>query len=89
MPLLEVNNLRTSFFTDAGEVKAVNGVSFFLDHGKVLGIVGESGSGKSVTAYSIMQILASTGKIVGGSIKLDGEELVGAGEKKMKTVRGN
>jgi oligopeptide transport system ATP-binding protein len=89
MALLEVNNLHTSFFTDAGEVKAVNGVSFFLERGKVLGIVGESGSGKSVTAYSIMQILASTGKIVEGSIKLDGEELVGAGEKKMKTVRGN
>ena len=89
MALLEVNDLRTSFFTDAGEVKAVNGVSFTLDRGKVLGIVGESGSGKSVTAYSIMQILAGTGKIVGGSIKLDGQELVGAGEKVMKTVRGN
>ena len=89
MPLLKVRDLRTSFFTDAGEVKAVNGVSFNLDHGKVLGIVGESGSGKSVTAYSIMQILASTGKIVGGSIKLDGQELVGAGEQVMKTVRGN
>jgi len=89
MALLEVRDLHTSFFTDAGEVKAVNGVSFNLDHGKVLGIVGESGSGKSVTAYSIMQILAATGKIVGGSIKLDGQELVGAGEKVMKTVRGN
>ena len=89
MALLEVNDLRTSFFTDAGEVKAVNGISFRLDRGKVLGIVGESGSGKSVTAYSIMQILASTGKIVGGSIKLDGEELVNAGEKKMRKVRGN
>jgi len=89
MSLLEVKNLRTSFFTDAGEVKAVNGVSFNLDRGKVLGIVGESGSGKSVTAYSIMQILASTGKIVGGSIKLDGQELVGSGEQVMKTVRGN
>lgn len=87
--LLEVNDLRTSFFTDAGEVKAVNGVSFSLDRGKVLGIVGESGSGKSVTAYSIMQILASRGKIVGGSIQLDGQELVGAGEKVMRTVRGN
>ena len=54
MVLLEVNDLRTSFFTDAGEVKAVNGISFQLDRGKVLGIVGESGSGKSVTAYSIM-----------------------------------
>ena len=89
MPLLEVNDLHTSFFTPAGEVKAVNGVSFFLDHGKVLGIVGESGSGKSVTAYSIMQILEKTGKIVSGSIKFDGQELVDAGEKVMKTIRGN
>ena len=89
MHLLEVNDLHTSFFTNAGEVKAVNGISFDLDRGKVLGIVGESGSGKSVTAYSIMQILAGTGKIVSGSIKLDGQELVGAGEKVMKTVRGN
>ncbi len=89
MPLLEVKDLHTSFFTDAGEVKAVNGISFNLDYGKVLGIVGESGSGKSVTAYSIMQILANTGKIVSGSIKLNGQELVGAGEKVMKTVRGN
>ena len=55
----------------------------------MLGIVGESGSGKSVTAYSIMQILAGTGKIVGGSIKFDGQELVGAGEKVMKDIRGN
>ena len=89
MALLEVKDLRTSFFTDAGEVKAVDGVSFQLDHGKVLGIVGESGSGKSVTAYSIMQILAPTGRIIGGSVKLDGQELVGAGEKVMHTVRGN
>ena len=89
MPLLEVNNLNTSFFTDAGEVKAVSGVSFQLERGKVLGIVGESGSGKSVTSYSILQILAAAGQIVGGSIKLDGRELVGAGEKVMKTIRGN
>ena len=75
--ILEVNNLGVSFHTYAGEVKAVNGVSFNLDHGKVLGIVGESGSGKSVTAYSIMQILEKTGKIVSGSVKLHGEELVG------------
>ena len=89
MALLEVRNLQTSFFTDAGEVKAVNGVSFNLYHGKVLGIVGESGSGKSVTAYSIMQILASTGKIKeGSSIKIDGQELVGAGESVMKHIRG-
>lgn len=89
MALLEVNDLRTSFFTDAGEVKAVNGVSFSLDRGKVLGIVGESGSGKSVTAYSVMQILAPAGKIVGGSVILDGQELVGAGEKVLKDIRGN
>ena len=89
MSLLEVKDLHTSFFTDAGEVKAVNGVSFTLDRGKVLGIVGESGSGKSVTAYSIMQILSGAGKIVSGSIKLDGQELVNSGEKMMKTVRGN
>ena len=89
MALLEVRDLRTSFFTDAGEIRAVNGVSFNLERGRVLGIVGESGSGKSVTAYSIMQILAGTGKIVGGSIKFDGQELVGAGEKVMKDIRGN
>ena len=89
MALLEVKELRTSFFTDAGEVKAVDGISFQLDRGKVLGIVGESGSGKSVTAYSIMQILAPTGKIIGGSVKLDGQELVNAGEKVLRTVRGN
>ena len=89
MALLEVRDLRSSFFTDAGEVKAVNGVSFDLERGKVLGIVGESGSGKSATAYSILQILASAGKIVGGSIKFNGQELVGAGEKVMKTIRGN
>jgi oligopeptide transport system ATP-binding protein len=89
MALLEVKDLHTSFFTPAGEVKAVNGISFNLERGKVLGIVGESGSGKSVTAYSIMQILASTGKIVSGSIMFDGQELVNSGEKVMKTVRGN
>ena len=89
MALLEVKDLHTSFFTPAGEVKAVNGVSFNLDRGKVLGIVGESGSGKSVTAYSIMQILEKTGKIVSGSIKYDGQELVGIGENGMKNIRGN
>ena len=89
MAMLEVQDLHTSFFTPAGEVRAVNGVSFFLDHGKVLGIVGESGSGKSVTAYSVMQILEKTGKIVSGSIKFNGQELVGSGERVMKTVRGN
>ena len=89
MALLEVRDLHTAFTTPAGTVNAVNGVSFNLERGKVLGIVGESGSGKSVTAYSIMQILEKNGKIVSGSVKIDGQELVGAGEKVMKTVRGN
>ena len=89
MALLEVKNLQVSFFTPAGEVKAVGGISFTLERGKVLGIVGESGSGKSVTAYSVMQILEKTGKIVSGSIRFNGQELVGAGEKVMKELRGN
>ena len=90
MALLEIKNLQTSFFTDAGEVKAVNGISYFLDEGKVLGIVGESGSGKSVSAYSLMQILAATGEISPeSSIKFRDQELVGASESVMKTIRGN
>ena len=90
MALLEIRNLQTSFFTDNGEVRAVNGISYNLDAGKVLGIVGESGSGKSVSAYSILQILASTGQIKdGSSIKFNGEELVGAKESVLKTIRGN
>ena len=89
MALLEVKDLHTSFYTPAGEVKAVNGVSFNLEGGKVLGIVGDSGSGKSVTASSNMQILEKTGKIVSGSVKFDGQELVGIGEDGMKNIRGN
>ena len=89
MKLLQVTDLHTSFFTPAGEVKAVNGLSFSLDEGKVLGIVGESGSGKSVTAYSVLQILASSGKIVSGSIQYRGQELVGASKEEMGKIRGN
>ena len=89
MELLKVTNLHTSFFTPAGEVKAVNGISFSLEKGKVLGIVGESGSGKSVTAYSILQILANPGRIVEGSILYQGEELVGADKEVMNKIRGN
>ena len=89
MSMLEVKDLHTSFFTPSGEVKAVNGLSFSLDKGKVLGIVGESGSGKSVTAYSILQILTSPGRIVHGSIKLHGEELVGKSNDEMRKIRGN
>ena len=87
-PLLKVRDLHTSFFTPAGEVRAVNGISFNLDRGKVLGIVGESGSGKSVTAYSIMQILADTGRITGGRILYKGEEISKWSEKQMQTFRG-
>ena len=89
MSLLQVKDLYTSFFTPSGEVKAVNGVSFNLEEGKVLGIVGESGSGKSVTAYSILQILTNPGRIVSGSIKLKGQELVGASKETMQKIRGN
>ena len=87
--LLKVRNLRTSFFTENGEVKAVDGVSFNLSKGKVLGIIGESGSGKSVTAYSIMQILSYPGEIIGGSVKFKNQELVGISEKEMNKIRGN
>lgn len=87
--ILEVNNLHTSFFTDAGEVCAVNGISFNLEPGKTLGIVGESGSGKSVTAYSIMQILASTGKITEGEIKYKGEDITKWNKKQMQSFRGS
>ncbi|MDD3171197.1 MAG: ABC transporter ATP-binding protein [Bacilli bacterium] len=89
MSLLEVKDLKTSFYVPEGEVKAVNGISFSLDEQKVLGIVGESGSGKSVTAYSIMQILTNPGKIVGGSIKYKGEELIGASDDTIRKIRGN
>ena len=86
--LLSVQDLHTSFFTDAGEVQAVNGVSFDLDPGEILGIVGESGSGKSVTAYSIMQILADTGRITGGRVLFKGQDLSRWSEKQMLNFRG-
>ena len=86
--LLQVKDLHTSFFTDSGEVKAVNGVSFNLEAGKTLGIVGESGSGKSVTAYSIMQILADTGKIVSGEVLYKGEDITKWNKKQMQGFRG-
>ncbi len=86
--LLSVQDLHTSFFTDAGEVQAVNGVNFNLDPGEILGIVGESGSGKSVTAYSIMRILADTGRIVGGKIFYKGKDLAEFSEAEMQDFRG-
>ncbi len=86
--ILEVENLQTSFLTSSGEVKAVRGVSFSVRKGESVGIVGESGSGKSVTSLSVMQLLAGTGRIVSGSVKLNGKELVGLSQKEMRSIRG-
>ena len=86
--LLSVRDLHTSFKTDAGEVCAVNGVSYDLEAGQILGIVGESGSGKSVSAYSIMQILADNGNIKSGSILYKGEDITKWDEHKMRAFRG-
>ena len=86
--LLSVKDLHTSFTTDHGEVHAVNGISFDLDPGKVLGIVGESGSGKSVTAYSIMQILADNGRITGGSVEYKGQDITKWNKNQMAGFRG-
>ena len=89
MALLTVKNLQTYFYTYAGIVKAVDGVSFSVDRGEVLGIVGESGSGKSVTAKSIMRLVDEPGKIVGGEIIFDGVNLLELNEKQMNSYRGN
>lgn len=87
--LLDIKDERLSFFTPAGEVKALNGVSFSMNEGEVLGIVGESGSGKSVTAYSIMGLTAYPGKLVGGSIWFNGHQIDKMTEKEMRKIRGN
>ncbi|KAB8144977.1 ABC transporter ATP-binding protein [Chloroflexia bacterium SDU3-3] len=90
MPLLEVRNLETQFKTQDGVVKAVNNVSFSVDRGETLGIVGESGSGKSVTSLSIMRLIPNPpGKITGGSIIFDGEDLLEKSEDEMRKIRGN
>ena len=87
--LLEIKDERLSFFTPAGEVKALNGVSFSMDEGEVLGIVGESGSGKSVTAYSVMGLTAHPGKLIGGTINFNGHQIDKMSEKEMRKIRGN
>lgn len=87
--LIDIENLRVSFFTPDGEVQAVRGVSWHLDEGEAIGIVGESGSGKSVSAYAIMQLLQSPGKIIGGTIHFDGRDLISLSEKEMRDIRGN
>ena len=89
MPLLEVNNLKTEFHTSGGIVQAVRGVTLQVERGETVGIVGESGSGKSVTAMSIMGLIPSPpGKIVGGSVKLDGKEILGLPPREMQSIRG-
>lgn len=88
-PLLEVEQLQTHFLTDKGAVKAVNGVSFTLERGERMAIVGESGSGKSAMAMSLVQLLAYPGQVVGGSVRIEGTELVGMNEKQLNQIRGS
>ena len=87
--LLEIRDLKVSFFTPAGEVKAVNGISYTLGYNEVMGIVGESGSGKSVEAYSIIGLLQSPGKVTGGSIRFEGEDVLSFSEEQMRRFRGD
>lgn len=86
--LLSVRDLKTSFFTHVGEVKAVRGISFDVNEGEVLGIVGESGSGKSVTSLSIMGLLQYPGRVVDGEILLNGEDILTYSKDQMRKVRG-
>ena len=87
-PVLEVDGLRTHFFTKSGVVKAVDDVSFTVGRGEVLGLVGESGSGKSVTGYSILGLIDPPGRVAAGSVKLDGQELVGMPRSQLRALRG-
>src|ERR1041385_7272457 len=87
--LLEVNNLRTHFPTRRGLVRAVDGVSFYLDRGELLGLVGESGCGKSMTALSVMRLIAPPGKIVEGEILFDGQDLLKLNDAEMRQMRGD
>jgi peptide/nickel transport system ATP-binding protein len=86
---LEVRNLQTHFFTRAGVVKAVDGVSFTVGRGKVLGLVGESGSGKTVTGFSIIGLVDEPGRVVGGEILFHGQNLARLSEEEMRQLRGN
>ena len=86
--LVEIKNERLSFFTPAGEVKALNDVSLVLREGEVLGVVGESGSGKSVTSYSVMGITPDPGRIIGGSVEFNGHRIDRLSEKELRKIRG-
>ena len=86
--LVDIKNERLSFFTPAGEVKALNDVSIHLKEGEVLGIVGESGSGKSVTAYSLMGLTAYPGKLIGGTLEFNGHRIDEMTENQMRKIRG-
>ncbi len=87
-PTLVVEDLRTHFFTKAGVVKAVDGVSFSVGPGKILGLVGESGSGKTVTGFSILGLVDPPGRVVGGRVSFKGENLVGLPEARLRSLRG-
>ncbi len=87
--LVDIQHERLSFFTPAGEVKALNDVSIHLNQGEVLGIVGESGSGKSVTAYSLMGLTAYPGRLIGGTLEFNGHHINDMTEKEFRKIRGN
>jgi len=87
-PLLEVKNLKTQFKSKDGIVKAVDDVSFVINKGETLGVVGESGSGKSVTALSVLRLVQSPGKVIGGEILFEGRDLLKLPDKEMRKIRG-
>jgi oligopeptide/dipeptide ABC transporter ATP-binding protein len=88
-PLLEVKGLRTSFFTRDGIVRAVDGIDFHVDRGEIMGLVGESGCGKSVTSLSIMRLVAKPGRIEGGEVIFDGQDLLKLSDDDMRRIRGD
>lgn len=88
MPLLEIKNLQTVFYTEEGAVQAVNGVNLAIEPGQVLGVVGESGCGKSITSLSVLRLVPPPGRITGGEIIFEGKNLLSLSEKEMQSIRG-